>query len=87
MKQFLIDRKNLYNKLSSNEKVEILISTPNISFIVIRLMLLIGFFNYGNRGILDKTHTRLFTFSSFKHLVEQNGFFITKSSCVLFLST
>ena len=31
-------------------------------------MLLFGFFNYGNRGILDKTHTRLFTFSSFKQL-------------------
>lgn len=69
----------LKNKISSNTKVKILISTPNIAFIVIRLMLLIGFFNYGNRGILDKTHTRLFTFSSFKHLVEQNGFFITKS--------
>ena len=42
-------------------------------------MLLIGFFNYGKRGILDKTHTRLFTFSSFKNLLEQQGFFITKS--------
>ena len=31
-------------------------------------MLLNGFFNYGERGILDKTHTRLFTFSSFKNL-------------------
>ena len=31
-------------------------------------MLLIGFFNYGERGILDKTHTRLFTISSFKKI-------------------
>ena len=68
--------KNLYNKLSSNEKVEILISTPNISFIVIRLMLLFGFFNYGKRGILDKTHTRLFTFGSFKKLIESSNFTI-----------
>ena len=69
----------LKKKITSNSKVKILISTPNIAFIVIRLMLLIGFFNYGKRGILDKTHTRLFTFSSFKHLLEQHGFFITKS--------
>jgi 2-polyprenyl-3-methyl-5-hydroxy-6-metoxy-1,4-benzoquinol methylase len=69
----------LKKKITSNSKVKILISTPNIAFIVIRLMLLIGFFNYGKRGILDKTHTRLFTFSSFKHLLEQHGFSITKS--------
>lgn len=69
----------LKKKISSNTKVKILISTPNIAFIVIRLMLLLGSFNYGKRGILDKTHTRLFTFSSFKNLVEQYGFSITKS--------
>ncbi|MDA9597355.1 bifunctional glycosyltransferase/class I SAM-dependent methyltransferase [Candidatus Pelagibacter sp.] len=59
----------LYSKVSNNDKIEILISTPNISFIVIRLMLFFGFFNYGKRGILDKTHTRLFTFSSFSKLI------------------
>ena len=69
----------LKEKIITNSKVKILISTPNIAFIVIRLMLLVGFFNYGKRGILDKTHTRLFTFSSFKNLLEQQGFFIKKS--------
>ncbi len=59
----------LYSKVSNNDKIEILISTPNISFIVIRFMLFFGFFNYGKRGILDKTHTRLFTFSSFSKLI------------------
>ena len=38
-------------------------STANIGFLVNRLMLLIGQFNYGKRGILDLTHTRLFTFA------------------------
>ena len=66
--------KNLYDKLSENEKVEVLISTPNISFFIIRFMLLLGFFNYGKRGILDKTHTRLFTFKSFKELIENSNF-------------
>ena len=59
----------LHTKVSKNDKLEIFISTPNISFFLIRFMLFFGFFNYGKRGILDKTHTRLFTFSSFSKLV------------------
>ena len=41
----------------------IVVSTPNVGFIIIRLMMLFGQFNYGKRGILDMTHRRLFTFS------------------------
>lgn len=37
-------------------------------------MLLLGQFNYGKRGILDMTHTRLFTFASLRRLFEQGGF-------------
>ena len=69
----------LKNKLSKCEDVKILISTPNIGFIIMRLMLLFGFFNYGKRGILDKTHKRLFTFSTFKDLMKQYDFKIVKS--------
>ena len=64
----------LYSKISVNEKVQILVSTPNISFFLIRLMLFFGFFNYGKRGILDRTHTRLFTFSSFTKLILGSNF-------------
>ena len=64
----------LYKKVSDNEKVEIIISTGNISFIIIRLMLLFGFFNYGKRGILDRTHTRLFTFNSMRSLIKGSNF-------------
>lgn len=60
-------------------KTQLIISTPNIGFFIMRLMLLLGQFNYGKRGILDMTHTRLFTFSSLRHLLEQRGFQITKS--------
>ena len=66
----------LKNKLKNNLKAKILISTPNIAFFVMRFMLLFGKFNYGSRGILDKTHTRLFTFSSFANLVNQSDFTI-----------
>lgn len=51
-------------------------STGNIAFHVMRLSLLLGQFNYGKRGILDLTHTRLFTVASFKQLLINGGFVI-----------
>ena len=62
--------------------MEILISTANIGFIIQRIMLLLGQFNYGKRGILDLTHTRLFTFSSFSRVIEQSGFEILEIKAV-----
>lgn len=54
--------------------VKVIVSTGNIGFIVTRVGLLLGLFNYGLRGILDLTHTRLFTFGSARKLLEQAGF-------------
>ncbi len=65
--------------LSLNPSTEVMMSTANIGFLVTRLMLLIGQFNYGRRGILDLTHTRLFTFSSFERAVKQAGFDIIET--------
>jgi glycosyltransferase involved in cell wall biosynthesis len=56
------------------EKPEIIITTGNIAFIPIRLMLLFGKFNYGKRGILDMTHTRLFTFKTMRNELLNYGF-------------
>jgi 2-polyprenyl-3-methyl-5-hydroxy-6-metoxy-1,4-benzoquinol methylase len=66
----------LNNKMSYNPELKLLISTPNVANIFIRLMLLFGNFNYGKRGILDKTHTRLFTKNTFIKLLEENNFYI-----------
>ena len=66
--------KSLQKKLGPYPKVTVIASTGNIGFIIPRLMLLFGQFNYGKRGILDLTHTRLFTFSSFRRLFSQNSF-------------
>ncbi|MBL8837741.1 MAG: class I SAM-dependent methyltransferase [Alphaproteobacteria bacterium] len=52
----------------------LLLSTGNVGFIVTRLMLLAGQFNYGRRGILDLTHTRLFTRGTLERLLRQSGF-------------
>ena len=52
----------------------LILTTPNVAFFIVRLMLLIGQFNYGKAGVLDRTHTRLFTFRSVKPLLEDAGF-------------
>jgi glycosyltransferase involved in cell wall biosynthesis len=52
----------------------LILTTPNIAFIVPRLMLLGGQFNYGVSGILSKSHKRLFTFRGIKRLLTDNGF-------------
>jgi len=60
------------------EPQRVVLTTPNVAFIVQRLMLLAGQFNYGQAGILDRTHTRLFTFRSLRHLLRDSGFRIKK---------
>jgi glycosyltransferase involved in cell wall biosynthesis len=55
---------------------QLIVSTGNVAFFITRFMLLFGFFNYGARGILDLTHRRLFTFSTFRKLFEQAGYHI-----------
>jgi len=61
---------------------KIIMTTPNIAFFVMRLQLLIGNFNYGKKGILDRTHKRLFTYSSISHFMEQTGYTIKVSKGV-----
>jgi glycosyltransferase involved in cell wall biosynthesis len=52
----------------------LVLTTPNIAFIVQRVMLGLGQFNYGKTGTLDRTHTRLFTFRSIEQLLKDCGF-------------
>lgn len=59
---------------------EIVITTGNIAFLPLRLTLLCGQFNYNRRGILDLTHTRLFTFGSLRRLLTQSGYDIVAVS-------
>jgi glycosyltransferase involved in cell wall biosynthesis len=57
---------------------KLVLTTPNIAFIVIRIMLALGQFNYGKAGILDRTHTRLFTFRTLRRLLSDEGFRIKR---------
>ena len=54
----------------------LVLTTPNVAFIVQRLALLFVQFNYGESGILDMTHTRLFTFRSIRSILDDAGFVI-----------
>jgi 2-polyprenyl-3-methyl-5-hydroxy-6-metoxy-1,4-benzoquinol methylase len=56
----------------------LLISTPNIALWFYRLSLLVGRFEYGPRGVLDRTHVHLYTRDSFRREVERAGFEIAR---------
>ena len=61
--------------LEKSPHAEIIVTTTNISFFMIRFMLLLGFYQHGNKGVLDLSHKRNYTFSSLKKLFEQSGSF------------
>ena len=50
-----------------------LISVPNIANLWVRLNLLMGRFEYTDRGILDRTHLRFFTRWSFVKMIRNNS--------------
>jgi len=51
------------------ESGKLIISVPNVANIVVRLSLLLGRFDYTDRGILDRTHFRFFTLRSLKQMM------------------
>ena len=59
-------------------KPKVIITTANIAFIIMRLSLLIGEFNYGKRGVLDVSHRRLFTFKSIMKTLKNSGYSIDR---------
>lgn len=51
----------------------LIISTPNIAFISIRLALLFGKFKYTKMGIMDENHIHFFTKKTFLELIKKSG--------------
>ena len=64
----------LHAKIAALPELKLVFTTGNVAFATTRIGLMLGQFNYGKRGILDLTHTRLFTFSTFRRLARQAGF-------------
>ncbi|MCA9553408.1 MAG: glycosyltransferase [Myxococcales bacterium] len=52
----------------------VIMTTGNVAFLPMRASLALGHFNYGPRGILDLTHTRLLTFETARALFDQAGY-------------
>jgi 2-polyprenyl-3-methyl-5-hydroxy-6-metoxy-1,4-benzoquinol methylase len=51
----------------------LIISVPNIANLWVRLNLLLGRFDYTDRGILDRTHLRFFTRKTLLAMLKQSG--------------
>jgi 2-polyprenyl-3-methyl-5-hydroxy-6-metoxy-1,4-benzoquinol methylase len=56
----------------------VIVTLPNIAFWGIRKMLLQGNFNYGDVGILDRSHLRFYTFATACEFLEGAGFRIER---------
>ena len=69
--------------LAARTGARVILTTANISFVVMRLSLLLGRFEYGKRGILDITHTRLFTFNTLRRAMAAAGFEVVKAEGVV----
>lgn len=55
---------------------QIVISIPNVAHLTVRLQLLLGSFNYADRGILDRTHLHFYTKRSLREMMYQAGLHI-----------
>lgn len=64
---------NAAGKLLVNEG-RIIISLPNVAHVAIRILHLLGNWNYTERGILDETHLRFFTCKTAIDLVHKSGY-------------
>jgi SAM-dependent methyltransferase len=58
---------------SLKEDGAVIVSLPNVANLYIRLSLLLGRFDYQDRGILDRTHLHFFTRKSFLQFLQAAG--------------
>ena len=74
--------KNELNRLVTlqNNPTKFIISVPNVANIWIRMNLLVGRFEYTERGILDYTHLRFFTRCSLIDMLQTVGLQLNKIS-------
>jgi 2-polyprenyl-3-methyl-5-hydroxy-6-metoxy-1,4-benzoquinol methylase len=57
----------------ATSQAQIIVSLPNFAHLYVRLNLLVGHFEYAERGILDKTHLRFFTLDTARRLLTSSG--------------
>lgn len=57
---------------------KILLSTPNIAHISVRLKLLFGNFDYEKKGIMDEAHVHFYTRKTLQELIQKSGLYCTE---------
>ncbi len=72
--RFLLDLRTSGRATGRGGGPRMILTTPNVAFVAVRLNLLLGRFNYAERGILDVTHRRLFTRASLLQVLEECGY-------------
>lgn len=58
---------------------KLVVTMPNVANWYIRLRLLFSRWDYQDRGILDRTHLKFYTWKTFKQLLADSGFCVTHS--------
>jgi len=79
--EHLINGQSVLRELRRYIKTDgkLIASTGNIAIWFYRLSLLLGRFQYGDRGILDKTHVKLYTKKTWEHLIVSAGYSVCRS--------
>ncbi len=74
---FLLELRNTsLNPTPQSPNPKLILSTPNVAFAAMRLNLLLGRFNYAERGILEISHKRVYTKSTLVRLLRDCGYHI-----------
>ena len=60
------------------DEATVIVSLPNIAHWQFRWRLLRGVFDYEDYGVMDRTHTRLYTLKTGRELLEANGYSVTE---------
>jgi glycosyltransferase involved in cell wall biosynthesis len=77
--RFMVSMRNMSRSIPADRPAPLLlVSTPNVAFVGVRLNLLIGRFPYAERGILDITHKRLFTRRTLRRMLRDSGYRIER---------
>ena len=64
-------------KTALDSRGKLIVSVPNSVNLTVRLMVLLGRFEYSDRGILDWSHLRFFTRKTIRALLEGHGYRVT----------
>ena len=72
--EIVLNRLNVF----ASDSGMVLISLPNIANIFMRLNLLVGRFEYKEKGTLDRTHLRFYTRKTGKEMIESTGLKVVK---------